>query len=124
MPFITRRLLSKVQQPLVNAAKAADTVKASVLVHGVPNSKPTKVKDPTEAGTGEIGWTTQSREELARVFPHMVAKQDYHISMVKKGIPVHKSGPYDSIQTKVFYGSTFILFAYFMYLYYEMIKNS
>ncbi|XP_076811649.1 uncharacterized protein LOC143458682 [Clavelina lepadiformis] len=94
------------------------------LLHSIRRAA-TQVKTRIEK-PAEIGWTTKSREEFERVFPGVAAKQAHHLRMIKEHhLPVHRSGGRSNdVVNSMFYGATAVLFAYFMYLYYEMIKSS
>lgn len=65
-----------------------------------------------------------TREEFARHWPKLYAKQEHHISQLKKGIPVHYSGgPGEVLFNYVLYGTGVACLSYYLYKFYEMAQK-
>lgn len=68
--------------------------------------------------------TITTREEFARHWPEIYAKQEHHISQLKKGIPVHYSGgPGEVMFNYTLYGVGLGFLFYQLYLFYELAQK-
>uniref|UniRef100_H2Z7V2 Uncharacterized protein n=1 Tax=Ciona savignyi TaxID=51511 RepID=H2Z7V2_CIOSA len=106
------RLVTRLQQQLVNAAKITKPVKESAIYHGNAHTTTAKVPTPGSSGTGGGGFegkATTSREEFAQHFPRTYMLQEHHLKQLTENkLPVHMAGKYDSVLIPVLIAVTML----------------